>query len=170
MLIRPRRDADIGSCVRLAEAVQDADGYPIHVTGSLRDFLVSRDGLAAWVAERDDTIVGHVALHGRGADAVVSLAAARLEQATDRLGVVARLFVAPDARRQGIGRALLETAAGEAIARGLWPVLDVPPVHDAAVRLYEACGWVRAGLVTSRLGDGFATEEIVFFDPRSRPA
>jgi GNAT superfamily N-acetyltransferase len=167
--IRPRLDADVEDCVRLARAVQEADGYPVHVAGSLRDFLVTGDCLAAWVAERDDTIVGHVALNRRGADAVVALAAARLGEKADHLGVVARLLVAPAARRMGLGRALLETAAGEALARGLAPILDVPPVHRAAVRLYEACGWVRAGLVTSKLGDGFELEEIVFFDPRSRP-
>jgi GNAT superfamily N-acetyltransferase len=165
VLVRPRTEADVENCVRLTEAVRVADGYPAHVAGSLRDFLVSRDALAVWVAQRGDAIVGHVSLHSRSADAVVALATERLGHPADRLGVVARLLVAPDARRRGLGRTLLNTAADEARARGLWPILDVATTHRAAIRLYEACGWVRAGVVTAKLRDGAELEEIVYLSP-----
>lgn len=152
--------------MRVAEAVRLADRYPAHVAGSLREFLASPDALAAWVAERDGEIVGHVALHRRSSDAVTALASRCLGQPADRLGVVARLFVDPAARGLGLGRLLLTTATQEALARELWPILDTLAAHDAAVRLYERCGWVRVGLVTTTLRDGFELEEIVFLGPR----
>jgi GNAT superfamily N-acetyltransferase len=170
VLVRLRTEADEEECLRLAEAVRLADGYPVHVAGSLRDFLVSQDAIRAWVAVRGEEIVGHVALHRRSSDAVVEFASGQLDWPADRLGVVARLLVAPDARRQGLGRLLLATAEQEALARGLRPVLDVVVTHRMAIQLYEACGWVRAGAVTSRLRDGTELEEIVYFGPPSEPA
>lgn len=58
---------------------------------------------------------------------------------------VAKMLVRPDARGRGIGAALLARAEREALARGRWlGVLDT--VTDAAgARLYERCGWIRAG-------------------------
>jgi hypothetical protein len=37
--------------------------------------------------------------------------------------------------------------ASEATSRGLWPILDVVTTFEAAVNLYERCGWVRVGQV-----------------------
>jgi GNAT superfamily N-acetyltransferase len=170
VLVRLRTEADEDECLRLAEAVRLADGYPAHVAGSLRDFLVSQDAICAWVAVAGEEIVGYVALHRRSSDAVVALASGQLDRPANRLGVVARLFVAPDSRRQGLGRLLLSTAEQEALARGLRPVLDVVITHRKAIQLYETCGWVRAGAVTSRLCDGTELEEIVYFGPHPGPA
>jgi GNAT superfamily N-acetyltransferase len=170
VLVRHRTEADEDECVRLAEAVRLADGYPAHVAGSLRDFLVSQDAICAWVAVAGEEIVGHVALHRRSSDAVVALASGQLDRPANRLGVVARLLVAPDTRRQGLGRLLLSTAEQEALARGLRPILDVVITHRMAIQLYETCGWVRAGAVTSRLRDGAELEEIVYFGPHPGPA
>jgi GNAT superfamily N-acetyltransferase len=163
--VRLRTEADEDECLRLLETVRSADGYPAHVTGSLRDFLVSPDAICAWVAVRGEAIVGHVALHRRSSDAVVAFASGRLGRPASGLGVVARLLVAPDSRRQGLGRLLLSTAEQEALARGLHPVLDVVITHRMAIQLYETCGWIRAGAVTSRLRDGTELEEIVYFGP-----
>jgi GNAT superfamily N-acetyltransferase len=170
MLVRLRTEADEEECLRLVESVRLADGYPAHVAGSLRAFLVSRDAICAWVAVRGEEIVGHVALHRRSSDAVVAFASGQLGRPANRLGVIARLLVAPDSRRQGLGRLLLSTAEQEAFDRGLSPVLDVVITHRLAIQLYEACGWIRAGAVTSRLRDGTELEEIVYFGPRPAPA
>lgn len=54
------------------------------------------------------------------------------------------LFVAPEARGRGVGRALLEAARGlaaETGARGL--ELATAPDNTAAQRLYESAGWKR---------------------------
>jgi GNAT superfamily N-acetyltransferase len=163
--VRLRVDSDLAACVRIAEQVHCRDGYPVYLPDSLRQFLASPDALAAWVAEEDGEIVGHVALHERSSEAVLALAGETLNLAPDGLAVIARLLVAPEERGRGIGRLLLDTAAGEAQRRGLWPILDVVTTHTDAVRLYEKAGWRRAGHVTVTFGNGNELEEIVFLGP-----
>jgi GNAT superfamily N-acetyltransferase len=61
-----------------------------------------------------------------------------------RLWLLNDLFVAPDARKSGAGRALLERAerwAAETGATGL--TLSTEVTNLAAQRLYEACGWTK---------------------------
>ena len=61
-----------------------------------------------------------------------------------RLWVLNDLFVAPDARKSGAGRALLERAerwAAETGAKGL--TLSTEITNLPAQRLYEACGWTK---------------------------
>ncbi len=93
------------------------------------------------------------------------MAGEALSRPVDRLGVVARLFVDPSARRSGVGETLLDVASRQAVARGLWPVLDVATQLEGAIRLYERCGWSRAGAVTVRLGDRFTLDEFVYLGP-----
>src|ERR1019366_4153622 len=62
---------------------------------------------------------------------------------------IARLFVDPAARRQGLARALLDAAAGHARTRGLQPVLDVVAGSEPAIALYERSGWELAGTETA---------------------
>ena len=139
------------------------DGYPPYLPGDLRDFILS-PAIDAWVAEVDGRVAGHVALHERSTDAVMALASVATGRPVDHIAVVARLAVAPDHRRQGIGRALLHTAAETARVRGRWPVLDVVTRFAGAIALYEGCGWRRAGEVTLRLGNE-AFRELVFLGP-----
>jgi GNAT superfamily N-acetyltransferase len=61
-----------------------------------------------------------------------------------RLWVLNDLFVTPDARKSGAGRALLERAerwAAETGAKGL--TLSTQVTNPGAQRLYEACGWTK---------------------------
>jgi GNAT superfamily N-acetyltransferase len=61
-----------------------------------------------------------------------------------RLWVLNDLFVTPDARKSGAGRALLERAerwAAETGAKGL--TLSTQITNLGAQRLYEACGWTK---------------------------
>jgi GNAT superfamily N-acetyltransferase len=61
-----------------------------------------------------------------------------------RLWLLNDLFVAPDARTSGAGRALLERAerwAAETGAKGL--TLSTQITNLPAQRLYEACGWTK---------------------------
>ena len=61
-----------------------------------------------------------------------------------RLWVLNDLFVTPDARKSGAGRALLERAerwAAETGAKGL--TLSTQITNLTAQRLYEACGWTK---------------------------
>ncbi|MGD0440943.1 MAG: GNAT family N-acetyltransferase [Acidimicrobiales bacterium] len=166
MLVRERTDEDLDDCVRMAHAVQELDRYPTFLPTDLRRFLSAPDALLAWVAEQDGEIIGHVALRSGSNVAVLAAASDALKVPTDRLGVVARLFVSPEHRRQGVARTLLEVACQEAHSRGLWPILDVVIDQKAAIALYESNGWVRAGQVTSRYGDDIVLEEFVYLGPQ----
>jgi GNAT superfamily N-acetyltransferase len=163
--IRRRREADLAECVRLAEVVHAQDNYPLRLPGNIRAFLVSGDAMAAWVAEEDGEVVGHVALHPRSHSEVVHVASEATGLPEDHHAVIARLLVAPRARRQGVGRGLLDVAAAEARARGLRPVLDVVTAYHGAMRLYEQSGWTRAGQITFRFPDGETVEEFVYLGP-----
>jgi GNAT superfamily N-acetyltransferase len=58
------------------------------------------------------------------------------------------MFVRTDARRQGIGAALVEAVAVWASARGHTRLeLGVADANDEAERLYACCGFVRTGAV-----------------------
>lgn len=166
MIVRPRTDDDLDACVRMATIIHDLDGYPTRRPLDLREFLASPDALGAWVAERDGQVVGHVALHRHSTPEVLAMASQALIRPVDQLGVVARLLVSPDARREKIGRTLLNAASSEATSRGLWPILDVVTTFEAAVNLYERCGWVRVGRVTFRFHHGGSVEEFVYLGPQ----
>jgi ribosomal-protein-alanine N-acetyltransferase len=61
-------------------------------------------------------------------------------------GEVLNLAVAPERRRQGIGRALLEQAIEEIVARGGHEVfLEVRASNAAALELYQSMGFVLSG-------------------------
>lgn len=162
--VRRRIDADVIELVEVAAAVQALDGYPAFLPdGDYERFLTEPASLAAWVAVVDGRVVGHVALNEETSPPVMDLAAA--------LGVdplyVARLLVDPSARRLGGGRALLDTAAAEARARGRTPMLDVLDIEKAApaMSLYRSAGWRDVGRVTFEVGSESLTE-LVFEGPR----
>jgi len=149
MLIRAKTPADAAGCLELLLRVHKADGYPLHLDASeVGDFLVSEHETGAWVAEADGALVGlvgHVALHWAADDPTIEAAAAATGLPVARLAMVSRLFVAPQLRRSGLGRALLRHAAGKARSRGLRAVLDVGQALLAPIALYEAEGWTRVG-------------------------
>ena len=56
------------------------------------------------------------------------------------------MWVTPDARGAGVGRALLDAVAAWARDRGLERlVLSVTTTNDGARRFYETCGFVDTG-------------------------
>lgn len=142
MTLRPRQPADIAACVAVLAAVHAADGYPLGWPANPAAWLAPDGLLAAWVAEADQRVTGHVALcRAAGDEAAVWSAASGLPQ--DRIAEVARLFVAPEARGQGVGTALLATACAWARSHDLRPALQVLDHDHAAVALYERSGWRR---------------------------
>ncbi|MGA3215583.1 MAG: GNAT family N-acetyltransferase [Acidimicrobiales bacterium] len=165
MLLRERLESDLEACELIARAVHEVDRYPTYLPEDLRVFMATPDALGAWVLDQDGEIVGHVALRPASSPPVMDMASEALGLPADRLGVVARLVVSPRHRRLGFGRLLLHTAASEARARGLWPILDVVAGDKGAIALYESCGWVRAGKVTTRWGEYPEVEELVYLGP-----
>ena len=142
--IRNAEPSDAEQLTRLAAAVSaEAEGWLISVAGEWRSAGDERRYLkalrryphaAVFVAERDDgTIVGRLSI---GRDP---------HPASTHVADVG-LMVAADARRQGVGTAMLEAAVGWAREAGVRKVeLHVFPWNEAAIKLYEAFGFEREG-------------------------
>ncbi|MGW1129588.1 GNAT family N-acetyltransferase [Streptomyces sp. NPDC002526] len=151
---RRRRDDDLDACVEALATVYEADRYPVLWPADPAGWLTPGGLLGAWVAVDGPRVIGHVALTRTG-DAL----AARVGGPAAELASVSRLFATATARRRGVARALLATAARAAEDDGLRPVLEVEDGGRAAVALYERSGWRRMG---SRPGD--------WTTPEGRPA
>lgn len=167
MEVRRRRLEDGAELTSLAAAARELNGYPPRMP----DLFSSPETVAAWIAIDADAIVGHIALHATSAAPVMALAAAVTAGPIERLVVVARLLVAPNARRRGAGGMLLDRAVAEAHARERWPVLDVAAEFADAIALYESRGWTCAGRARFHFRDGTTTREadsLVYIGPKPR--
>ena len=142
--IRGAEPSDAEQLTRLAAAVSaEPEGWLISVAGEWRSAGDERRYLkalrryphaAVFVAEREDgTLVGRLSI---GRDP---------HPASTHVADVG-LMVAADARRQGVGTAMLEAAAGWAREAGVRKIeLHVFPWNEAAIKLYEAFGFEREG-------------------------
>jgi ribosomal-protein-alanine N-acetyltransferase len=95
--------------------------------------IVSQSNSVTWIAEEDGQMGGF---------AIAELA----RGASGTIGYIQTIEVAPDRRKQGIGRELLrhiENSARAEAAEAIW--LHVDAENAAAIRLYEANGYVREG-------------------------
>ena len=160
--IRAADPADAEQLTRLAEAVSaEPGGWLISTGGEWRSAGDERRYLkalrryahaAVFVAEQDDgEIVGRLSV---GRDPHPSSA-----HVAD-LG----LMVAMAARRQGVGRALLEAAIAWARTAGVRKLeLHVFPWNEAGIALYEAVGFEREGYRKAhyRRGDGEYVDAIL---------
>lgn len=166
MDVRARRDDDLDELVTIAGRVSAADGYPISLPDrDLARFLTRPKPVAAWVAVRDERIVGHVALNAETSRPVMALVA---KLAPERPALfVARLLVDPEARREGAGRSLLEQARRAAVESGHCPMLDVveTPKSEPAISLYRGDGWEEVGRVPFGRS-GAEVDELVFRGPQ----
>ncbi len=142
--IRHAEPSDAEQLARLADEVSaEPGGWLISVAGEWRSPGDERRYLkalrryphaAVLVAERDDgTLVGRLSV---GRDP---------HPASAHVADVG-LMVALDARRQGVGTALLQAAADWAREAGVRKLeLHVFPWNEAAIALYEAFGFEREG-------------------------
>src|SRR3954451_15206844 len=144
--VRPADPADAEALTRLAEAVSgEPEAWLITANGEWRSVGDERRYLkavrryphaAVYVAEResDGAIIGRLSLARDTHPASAHVA---------DLG----LMVAADARRQGVGRALLEAAVEWARSAGIRKLeLHVFPWNEPAIQLYERFGFEREGL------------------------
>ena len=71
---------------------------------------------------------------------------------------IKRLYILPEARGLGAGRALLDACAAWARERGVRTLLldTLPDAMPGAVRLYRSCGFVPAERYNSNVGPDFA--------------
>ena len=156
MLIRTKVPADDDACVAIMRRTHAVDGYPIYWPDQPAKFLRAKGETDAWVAVDGDTpdgpVVGQVALHRAEGEPVLALAQEATGLPSDRLAVLARLLVHPDARGRGVGRALVRTAAARAEATRRRAVLDVLQSTTGPAALYASEGWTRLGPTTLDLG------------------
>jgi GNAT superfamily N-acetyltransferase len=149
VLIRTKLASDDDACVAVMERTHAVDGYPRYWPARPAGFLRAQGETDAWVAVDEGgpagRVVGQVALHRAEGEPVVALAQDATGLPTDRLTVLARLLVHPDARGRGIGRALVRTATARAHETGRRAVLDVLQSTTGPARLYESEGWTRLG-------------------------
>lgn len=137
MSLRVRRAgaADLEALVSLFDGYRQFYGQAPD-TERARAFLgerLARGDSTVFVAEADGAAVGFTQLYP-------SFSSVR----TGRLFVLNDLFVAPDARRTGAARVLLEAAAAFAKAEGaVGLTLSTGVENRTAQALYEAMGWVR---------------------------
>jgi RimJ/RimL family protein N-acetyltransferase len=143
-VIRHADPSDAEQLTRLADQVSaEPQGWLISVAGEWRSAGDERRFLkalrryphaAVFVAEREDgTLVGRLSV---GRDP---------HPASAHVADVG-LMVARDARRQGVGTALLDAATGWAREAGVRKLeLHVFPWNEAAIALYDAFGFEREG-------------------------
>jgi GNAT superfamily N-acetyltransferase len=165
MRIRPKAHSDEPGCLALLLEVHRYDGYPRYLPDDPPRFITPPYESAAWVAEQDGQIVGHVGLHDAAVNPTLHAAQRATGLGPDELAVVARLLVAPLARGAGLGRALLETAASYARSKGQRAVLDVVQDSAAPIALYEATGWTRLEPLKLDFVDGTSLEMWVYLGP-----
>jgi GNAT superfamily N-acetyltransferase len=145
--------------------VRAADGYPAYWPSDPFGFIAPPYEQSSWVADLDDAVVGHVAVHDAAVDPVLPTASAATGLGASQLAVVARLLVAPEARRDGVGTALLATATKAAHIRRQRPVLDVGENLLGAIAFYEAAGWVSADRLIFDFPDAPPVVTLVYVGP-----
>lgn len=146
LVIRPRRPEDVPVLVEVLLAQQPLTRYPVRnpLPFPVEDFLHARDAQAAWVAQIDGRVVGHVCwTSGPDPTTAAVTACARAHHCdVSELGWVSALFVALGAGGQGVGRRLLATAVDAIRGSDRRPCLEVVDLNPVAGRLYRSTGWV----------------------------
>ncbi|MDN5724567.1 MAG: GNAT family N-acetyltransferase [Propionibacteriales bacterium] len=145
-MVRARTSADLPALTEVLARQQPASRYPFRwpLPFPSEDFIARPGERAAWVAEVDGRVAGHVSVTGIVGDADHGELVDAWTRATgvgvDQLGCLSVLFADVDVRGRGVGRALMDAAEGWIIDHGLHPVLDVVPI-GAPMALYASRGW-----------------------------
>ncbi|MCP2330747.1 GNAT family N-acetyltransferase [Actinoalloteichus caeruleus] len=149
--VRRRTDHDIPACSDVLVQVHATDGYPVEGVGDPVAWLTPPSLLAAWVAEVNGIVVGHVGVSRPAGEAAVAMWGEHAAAASDSVAVLGRLFVLSRARSHSLGERLTRAAMAHAVELGRRLVLDVMEKDRAAIALYERLGWRRIGSTTHAL-------------------
>ena len=147
VLVRPRRAQDLTALADVLAAQRPHSGYPQNwpLPIPVEDFIARSDEDAAWAAELDGRVVGHVAVARLRPGLEADLWTAGTGRPLDQLAAVSVLFVDHTVQGRGVGKALLATAVAAIRESGRLPVLDVVQETDRAVELYRRSGWQVVG-------------------------
>ncbi|WSC96815.1 GNAT family N-acetyltransferase [Streptomyces sp. NBC_01754] len=141
------------------------DGYPVEGVSQPQEWLTAAEALQAWVAVADGDVVGHVSVNRPAGEGAVGLWNQRAGADESEVGVLARLFVLPEARKQSVGERLVQAAQAYADRHGLRLVLDVMVKDRSAVRLYRRLGWEEIGRIVHHLEDGEGVDAVALVSP-----
>ena len=133
--IRRATEADLGPAAELFDAYRQFYGQPA-------DYALAESFLRERFAHRDSVLFLAIdAQSGKGMG-FVQLYPSFSSVAARRIWILNDLFVAPSARRQGVGRSLLDAARDFAAASGAKRlVLSTAVTNHEARALYEAYGY-----------------------------
>lgn len=135
LVVRPAGTHDLAAVTALDARAYGGAGYGPYVVRQLHDLAPE----ALLVAETDAGIAGYCA-------AAVG---------TDGRGWILSLAVDPDARGQGLGRALMVAALEALRGLGAHPIeLTVAPTNTSACALYRSLGFVDERLEADYYGPG----------------
>ncbi|MFJ9151058.1 GNAT family N-acetyltransferase [Streptomyces sp. NPDC102270] len=146
---------------RLSSSVEELAGLLVGTVegGASIGFLAPMDRAAAvaWWKERVAAVAaGHLAVwaayDGHRVVGTVSLAFPDKPNSRHRAELV-KLMVHRDARGQGLGRRLLDTAEQAARAAGITLLHLDTETDSPAERLYGSAGWTRAGIIPDYAAD-----------------
>lgn len=164
-IVRAIQDADIPGAAAALVEVHATDGYPVEGVARPKEWIRSPAVVQAWVAEISRRIVGHVAImQAQGEDAVTLWQGQNMGREA-HIGVLARLYVVPEARGRSVGETLMRAAMDYAQQSDMRLVLDVMTKDVAAIRLYERLGWQPIGEATHKYGDGQQAPAVCYVSP-----
>jgi GNAT superfamily N-acetyltransferase len=127
--VEPARGAELAEPLRLlAEFLRDGEPVPENLSRRLRG-AVEAGELEVLAARAEGRVVGVAVLAYRP-----SISAGRL------FASVEDVYVEPDARRQGVGRALLEAVGERCVARGV-SYVEAQVEDEEAAAFYAAFGY-----------------------------
>ena len=170
MLIREKTEEDASQCLDVLMQVHEFDGYPPFLPADVPGFITPDYEVAAWVAENEGRIVGHIGLHRAAVDPTLAAAQRATGLPAEGLIVVSRLFTTPALRRAGLGRALLRHATKQARTRGQRAVLDVGQSLTAPIALYESEGWERVESLALRVHESAVVDLWIYVSPENAKA
>ena len=147
VVVRERTGDDIAALAEVLATQQPHSGYPQNwpLPFPVESFIARAGEDAAWVAELDGRVVGHVAVSRVEPGLEADLWTEGTGRAREELAAVAVLFVDHTVAGRGVGKALLATAVEAIRSSGRTPVLDVVQETTSAVELYRRGGWQVVG-------------------------
>lgn len=170
LTVRPRRPTDLSALGKILIRVHEVDGYPVEGVADPEAWLQPPREVAAWTALLDSQPIGQVSLTEASAeDDAARVWISKRGGSLRDIALVARLFVDPYQRGHGAGQELMRAAYRHAHGMSKLLVFDVMLKDKRAIRLYEALGCERLGLITHHHSVGLEEPAAVYMAPDQPP-
>lgn len=152
-------DAGRLRAIRLATLAADAGSFGSSLA---RERELPEDWWAGWASASEDGAEQRTFVAVDGEGRWVGIALARRDEEAPDGAVLNAMWVAPQARGQGVAGSLCDACARWAAARGLRRLaLSAVAGNASALRAYAAAGFVRVGVRERTVGDGRRLDEVL---------